>query len=229
MKIRVIQHVDFEGTAGIARWAKSRGAELAVSRPDKGQPFPRQERRDLLIVLGGPMGVGDTQKFPWLVEEKKFLRTALERGEKILGVCLGAQLIAELLGASVTTMTSPEIGWFPVLLDDSARSLPWFASFPESINAFHWHGDTFSIPPNAIALGTSGACANQGFAWGQHVLGLQFHLEATKEWIEGLVERAGHTVVASPSVQERSQLVGTSENRGALEKLLDALLDSLVA
>lgn len=228
MRIRVIQHVDFEGTAGIARWAKARGAELLVSRPDKGEPLPRGERRDLLVVLGGPMSVGDTAEYPWLVGEKQFLRAALERGEMILGICLGAQLLAELLGGTVTqNVAGPEIGWFPVALDPAARDLRWFSRFPDSVMAFHWHGDTFSLPPNAVPIGNSAACANQGFAWGGHVLGLQFHLEATREWILGLMERAGK-LPRGEFVQDPRRIAGSPDDLDALERRLDELLDSLV-
>jgi GMP synthase-like glutamine amidotransferase len=171
-------------------WLRERGHALSHVHWYAGGAASGPEA-DWLIVMGGPMGVHDEGELPWLRDEKRALEAALKRGAAILGVCLGAQLVAHVLGAPVSRNREKEIGWFPVDRSPEAGGT-WLArAFPARFTPLHWHGDTFGIPRGAVALGGSQACANQGFLHGENVLGLQFHPEITPLGLAGLVAHCG--------------------------------------
>lgn len=171
--MHVFQHVDFEWIGLIEPWAKERGVTPTVTRFHRGERPPRET--DFLVVMGGPMSVTEEDKYPWLVEEKEFLRRHIHAGKPVLGICLGAQLIASALGARVFPNREKEIGWFPIELTEAGEQSGYF--LPETpFTAFHWHGDTFEIPKGAELLAHSEGCAHQAFSI-HRALGLQFHLE----------------------------------------------------
>lgn len=185
MNLRCLQHVPYEPPANIAAWARDRGHELATTRLYADDKLPSVDDYDWLVVMGGPMSVHDEDEHSWLADEKRLLRETVEAGKPVLGVCLGAQLLAEALGAEVDENDEEEIGWFPVSVENS-EGTP-FDVLPEEFDVFHWHGDTFGVPDKARRTATSGACANQAFVRGKAV-GLQFHLEATRASVESLVD-----------------------------------------
>lgn len=191
-------------------WLDSRGHRLVFSRPfengDAG--FSAAASADWVIVMGGPMGVHDGDRFPWLNEEKRVLESALNRGAAVLGVCLGAQLLADVLGAPVRRNRESEIGWFPVDLSEAARSTWLGRAFPERFTPFHWHGDTFGIPAGAVALGASEACDHQGFLFRENVLGLQFHPEITEASLEDLIRNCGGELAPETGVAPPAGTVG---------------------
>lgn len=227
MRIQVLQHVPFEGPASIATWAAARGHSLATTRLDAGECLPRLEDLDWLAVMGGPMNVDEEGRYPWLVAEKAFIRGAIEAGKRILGVCLGGQLIAAALGAPVQRAVQREIGWFPLTLTPEGRSSPVGEVLPERFLAFHWHGDSFDIPEGAILLASSAACRNQAFLYGGRVLGLQFHLEATAEGVADLLAHCGDDLVAGPYVQGAAAVQAGTAACAQLNGLLWRLLDRL--
>lgn len=190
LRIQVFQHVPFEGLGSMEAWISARGHTVSYVRFFAGE-LPAGPEADWLIVMGGPMGVHDEAEFPWLKAEKAALRAALDRGAAALGVCLGAQLMADVLGAEVKPNAAKEIGWFPVTLSDAAKATWLGRVFPERFTPFHWHGDTFGIPAGAVPLGSSSACANQGFLWRERALGLQFHPEVTASSLAALMEACG--------------------------------------
>ncbi|MDR8394482.1 type 1 glutamine amidotransferase [Aliifodinibius sp. S!AR15-10] len=187
MKIHYLQHVYFEGPAYIQTWAVEQGYELTGTQLFKGEALPGVEEFDALVVMGGPMGVGDEREYPWLGEEKAFIRDCISRQKKVLGICLGAQLIADALGAKVEPMAEKEIGWFPVDWSQSVRKESGFSFLPARQMVLHWHGDRFEFPGNALPLASSEGCDSQGFLIDDHVLGLQFHLEMTKNSLTTLI------------------------------------------
>ena len=152
MNIHYLQHVPFEDAANIAVWRRERGHALSCTRMDLGEPLPDPAAIDWLVVMGGPMNVDEHDAYPWLVREKEFIRRVIDRGTRVLGVCLGGQLISTVLGGRVTPNRQKEIGWFPIDFTDEAADHPVFGQFPRQCSAFHWHGDTFSIPPGASGL-----------------------------------------------------------------------------
>lgn len=179
MHIHWLQHAEHEDLGCIAPWLAARSAQVSMTPLHRGEPLPASPDFDALLVMGGPMNIYEHEAHPWLVAEKQLIREAIDAGRKVLGICLGSQLIADVLGGPVTRNAHSEIGWFDVKLNTEGRAHPALADWPDRFAAFHWHGDTFAIPPGARNLMSSEACANQGFAIDEQVIGLQFHLEVT--------------------------------------------------
>ena len=181
--------------------------------------------------MGGPMNIYEEDRFPWLTREKIFIKDAIDSGKIVLGVCLGAQLIASVLGAKIHKNQYPEIGWFNVWLTDAARKSRVFRRLPERFTVFHWHGDTFDLPPGATWIAESDACRNQAFEYGGgRVIGLQFHLDTTLESIQRLVEHCGNELVPGEYVQSERELLADHREHladmcGYSEMLLDGIED----
>lgn len=178
MKVHWFQHVPFEGLGLIEPWLRARGHELQATRWWAGETAGAAAAEcDWLIVLGGPMNIYQHRDFPWLVAEKAAIAAAVARGARVLGICLGAQLIADVLGGKVLQIAEREIGWWPLRAVDAGAVTGEPFAFPPETIVLHWHGDTFTLPPGARRLAESAGCAQQAFAVGARVLGLQFHLE----------------------------------------------------
>ncbi|MCL5883952.1 MAG: type 1 glutamine amidotransferase [Deltaproteobacteria bacterium] len=203
MKVHVLQHVPFEGVGSMAAWLKARGAEVGCTRFFENPTLPELSGIDLVIAMGGPMSANDESILPWLRPEKQFLRNAVDRGISVLGVCLGAQLVASALGARVYRNPRKEIGWFPIETTPSATNV---FRFPVKCNVFHWHGETFDLPSGAVRLAKSPACENQAFQLKRHVIGLQFHLETTPESVRSLLDHCGADLMPGPYIQTESEL-----------------------
>ena len=209
VKVHVLQHVSFEGLGNIEPWLHDRGAQITYTRfDDPAWKLPPVEGLDLVISLGGPMSVNDEAKLPWLAPEKAFVREAIQLGVPTLGICLGAQLMANALGARVYPGPQKEIGWFPV--EGVAHAEEVAFEFPATLKVFHWHGETFDLPQGAIRLAQSAVCANQAFQYGKRVLALQFHLETTPESLESLVTHCGDELVGSDFIQDVATLRAAS-------------------
>jgi GMP synthase-like glutamine amidotransferase len=229
MRVHVLQHVAFEGPAAIADWAAARGHELRATRLFDGAELPRLGAFDALVAMGGPMSANDDGKFAWMAPEKRLIAEALASGAPVLGVCLGAQLIASVAGARVFANAVPEIGWFPVRLTREAATHALFRGLPAEFVPLHWHGETFELPRGSVRLAESPACANQAFAIGARVLGLQFHLEATAESVAQLVAHCGHELVAAPTVQGEVELLAGAASAPEIHALLYRILDRWAA
>lgn len=225
MKIHYLQHVPFEDPANILGWAELRGHKLSRTLLYEGDALPENDAFDALIIMGGPMSVHDEALYPWLVQEKEFIGKAIAAGKPILGICLGAQLIAECLGAEVMVNPQKEIGWFPVRLTSEVLGLPIAAALPYEFNAFHWHGETFGIPKGAVRLGNSEATENQGFLYGDRVIGLQFHLESTRESVAELCSHGEQELLPGPFVQSASMMLAEDKFYKELEAILLPILD----
>jgi GMP synthase-like glutamine amidotransferase len=227
VRIHVLQHVPFEGPANVGVWATRTGHDLAVTNLHHGDALPPIDAADALVVLGGLMSVTDEHEYPWLVAEKAFLREYIATARPVLGICLGAQLLAECLGGTVRRNDQREIGWHEVTLTPAARRIGPMASWPDRMLALHWHGDTFSLPPDAERIASSPATAEQGFVYGGNVLALQFHIEYSVGSIELMLKHCGHELVDGPFVQNPERIrADIARNVARTKRWLDALLDS---
>jgi len=227
LRIHYLQHVPFEGPGFIESWAQVRGHRLTATRLYAGQRLPADEAFDWLFILGGPMNVYEESRYPWLVREKRFIGEALHGGKVVIGICLGAQLLACLLGAKVTRNACVEIGWYPVEKAEQASQASLSGLLPDSFPAFHWHGDTFEIPRGSVHLARSQACESQAFAFGDRVVAFQFHLESTRESVESLVHNCPEDLAEGPFVQGPAEMLTDLERFGTIHGLMADVLDGL--
>ncbi|MDD5759488.1 MAG: amidotransferase [Desulfobulbaceae bacterium] len=224
MRIHTLQHVDFEGLGSIDDWAKAQGATVRYSRMFANDPLPQLHEFDWLVIMGGPMNIYEEDLYPWLGQEKTFIKAAIEEGKIVLGVCLGAQLIADALGAAVSRNQHKEIGWFPLsTIHPSMRAI-----ILENTPVLHWHGDTFALPSGAERLASSAACLNQGFIFRKRVIALQFHLETTATSLSRLIEHCQDELVADePYIQTAPELLAHADRFTSINLMMAALLDHL--
>jgi len=227
MRVHILQHVSYEGIGSIQGWLRRQEAAVSWTRFHAGELLPNRTEMDLLIVMGGPMSVNDEAAFPWLAAEKRFVGRSLDTGCAVLGICLGAQLLASVAKARVYPGRAREIGWFPVHSAPGASG-PLSAVVPDTSMVFHWHGETFDLPSGATNLMESEACAHQAFSLSEHVLGLQFHLEMTLPGIEALAENCAVDLVPGPFIQPRASLLAGAVHCERANRLMDAVLDKLV-
>lgn len=222
MKIHWLQHVEFEGLGLIAAWIDQQGHGVSCTRLYHGELPPDHEDIDMLIIMGGPMGIHDEDVHPWLIEEKRFIRTCLKNHIPTLGICLGAQLLADALGGEVRANAAKEIGWFPIkrCLGVEDYSNLW----PESLTVLHWHGDTFSLPPEAVHLYSSIACTHQAFICRDRFVGLQFHLEIGERELPSLINNCRHELVQEQWIQSEEELLDVPKQSEECSKVLSELL-----
>lgn len=177
-KVFVFQHVDCEGPGVFAQAALQQGFELVFVSPSVRLPTEAEVSNARgLIVLGGPMGVYEGEKFPWIASEVEWIRKAVHTGMPVIGICLGSQILAAALGARVFPQSHKEIGWDEIELLPDSRQDPLLRDIPSPLKVFHWHGDTFDLPKGAVCLARSRSCRNQIFRFGANAWGLQCHLE----------------------------------------------------
>lgn len=227
MRINCFQHVPFEGLGTIEKWIRARRYHLADTKLYKNEPMPDMESYDWFIIMGGPMGVHDEDRFPWLKSEKYLIEKAIRKGKTVLGICLGAQLIADVLGARVYPNRVKEIGWFPIELTEAGQRSPLFGFLPERLEVFQWHGDTFDLPTGAIHIARSEACLHQAFVYDERVIGLQFHLESTPKGLEALIENCSRELVKGSYVQTPSQLMAHPKAFRIINRAMDELLSRI--
>ncbi len=227
MRIHFVQHVPFEDAAHIASWAGEHGHVLSCTQLYAGQPLPAQEDFDWLAVMGGPMNVYAHDRYPWLLDEKRFISETFARGGVVFGVCLGAQLLADVFGGPVTRNKETEIGWHSVHVTPEGQTHPLFQDWPEEATVFHWHGDTFTIPPRAVRIASSEACANQAFVFEDRAVGLQCHIEYTPESIGAMLEHCGEELVDGTFIQSREEIVEQMHRVESTRPLLYMMLDRL--
>lgn len=227
MHVHILQHVPFEGIGSMAGWFQARGCTLHYTRFfESDARLPEPESCDLIVAMGGPMSVNDEAELPWLIEEKAFLRQAIETGVSVLGICLGAQLIASALGARVQPNAVAEIGWFPVWRAESVDEGCFV--FPDRIELLHWHGETFALPEGASLLASSEACRHQAFQVGRRVIGLQCHPEMTPRIVADLLDEYASEVRPGRWVQTPEQLAAEPRRYVPGNVLMARLLDYLL-
>ncbi len=221
----MLQHVPFEGPAAVADWARERNVPFKVKHLFRGDSLPELTEFDMLAVMGGPMSANDEAALPWLAPEIARVGQAIAAGKAVLGICLGAQIMAKALGARVYPGPAKEIGWFHVHRTEDVH--PLFSGIPAEFTAFHWHGETFDLPVGAERLASTKVTPNQAFAAGQKALGLQFHLEATKDSVNALIENAAAEIGDGPYEQKPEALQAGLDHCAAMRPLLGRILDRL--
>ncbi|MDR3628000.1 MAG: type 1 glutamine amidotransferase [Ignavibacteriaceae bacterium] len=227
MKIHVFLHTPFETPGYIEKWIKVKNHSITFTKFYETYTLPKTDEIDWLIVMGGPMGVYEEDKYPWLIEEKSFIKQAVENRKIILGICLGSQLIAEALGAKVFPNKYKEIGWFKIRTTDDGKANPIFNFFPKESVAFHWHGDTFNLPAGAVRLAESEATKNQAFIYNGHVIGLQFHIEVTEKLLNEMIAAGNDELVPGSFLQTADEIRNGMSFSKSTNLLLHNLLDNI--
>lgn len=225
MQMTCLQHVPFEDAAGIAEWAADRKHDLRYVKLYAAEPLPQLDDIDLLVIMGGPMSIYDERLHPWLTEEKQYIRQAVAANKHVLGVCLGAQLIAAAMGGRVYSTGKQEIGFFPLHLTETATRSPIFHELPDHFLAFHWHGDTFTLPPGTLHMAKSDAVPHQAFtSKNSRVLALQYHVEATPQSVAALIDNST-LPPTGPNVQTADEMKNFKQYP-AMRQLLWTMLDT---
>lgn len=228
MRIHYLQHAPFEGIGAIAEWAATRGHQVSGT-PMFAREFLHPGEFEMLVVMGGPMSIHQEREFPWLAEEKRFIRAAIDQGKLVLGICLGAQLVADVLGGQVLKGAQLEIGWYPVDLTQNARASVVFGGLPDRFDTLHWHGDTFTIPPGAKLIASSAVTPNQAFeSHGGRVVGLQFHMEATPaSWAALSRGSAGELLGAGEWISSAEEMLSKRALFEPNNRMLFSILDAM--
>ncbi len=217
MRWALIQHVAHEGPGLVERIAERRGLALRTHRMDRGDPIPGLDDVRGLIVMGGPMGALDDSLYPHLRGERELLRRWLALGRPVLGICLGAQMLAVAAGGRVFRGTHEEIGVDVVRLTPAGRRDPLLADLGPEFDAFHWHNDTFELPGDALHLAFTSVYPNQAFRLGPAQYGLQFHIELTPDLVAEMVPHLPE------HVRPNALAVGRIARSG--ERVLDTFFD----
>ena len=193
----------FEGLGTIANWVLEQGPQLTSTQFYKAGTLPSMQDFDGLIIMGGPMNIYEDNSYPWLAAERRFIKEAVDAGKSAVGICLGAQLLADALGSPVFAGKEKEIGWWPISLTEDGKKSQLCSGLPPAATVFHWHGDTFDLPANAQLIASSTACKNQIFTIAQHVVALQCHLEATPELLQAMLANCANELISNkPFIQQ---------------------------
>jgi GMP synthase-like glutamine amidotransferase len=226
MNIHVLQHVEFEDIGTIREWIEKKPHTLSYTRLFDHDAMPALSTVDALVIMGGPMSANDANEYVWLADELGFIKEAIDAGKKVLGICLGAQLIAKTLGANVYKSSQKEIGWFPVTFEAGHHELFPALSPKNELTVFQWHGETFDLPEGSKLLFSSAACKNQAFVFGTNVVSLQFHIEMSEEAVARIVRNCRNELVAGTYIQSETEIrSGFAANSMKTKKMLFDLLD----
>lgn len=226
MKILVLQHSALNTLGTIEEYAKIKNHLLESTRFYKTKKPPAFDSFDLLIIMGGPMGIYDYEENPWLRDEKAFIKQAIEAEKPVLGICLGAQLLADVLGARVYENENREMGWFSIKAVRTEENKPEFLrGLPEEITVFNWHSRTFDLPAGAVHLFRSEGCKNQGFIYNGRVVALQFHPEVNEERVESMISRFGDELGNGPFTQKKEEMIGQEKYLTSTKGFMFTVLD----
>lgn len=227
MNLHLFQHVSYEGLGSMEEWILQNGHTLTATQFYGIHKIPSVHEIDGLIIMGGPMSVQDEKEYPWLRQEKEFIHQAIMTNKLVIGVCLGAQLIADVLGAKVYPNREKEIGWFPVRFTEHAKRIPPFRSLNPDLTVFHWHGDTFDLPAGSVHLASSTACKHQAFLYKEKILGLQFHLETTENALSKMLLHGKGELGPGKFIQSEEEILARQAVIRDNKKLLFSILDRM--
>jgi GMP synthase (glutamine-hydrolysing) len=229
VNIHFLQHAAGEGPGQIANWAADKGHKLSGTHWYRGDAPPDTAAIDFLVIMGGGMHINEHRDHPWLIPEKALIAEVIGQGKPVLGICLGSQLIADVMGGKVYQNPQFEIGWFPIRTLDTVRKHPLFAHFPAEFTALHWHGDTFDLPPGATLLASTDACRHQAFVCQDNVVGLQLHIEVRPEDVRFFIQGETAPLPEGKYVQSIEQILAGDSYIPAVHQLLAEVLDAMTA
>lgn len=228
LTVQCFQHVPYESAGSIEDWCREHGHQLNYTKLFLGENPMSTHQYDLLIIMGGPMSVHDDEDFPWMKAEKEAIKDAIVAKKKLLGICLGSQLIADVLGGKVYRNAEKEIGWYNISLTNAAFKLFPIEESQKQLKVFHWHGDTFSLPENAVHLAHSAACTNQAYAIQNQILAFQFHPEVKPENIKLMVQHGNEELIPGRFVQSAKTIlqeqIDFKQSKSFMFQLLDWLM-----
>ena len=229
MKLHLLEHdpIDLSDTNMIS-WAKAKGYPIEQTYVCNHEKLPALDDFDWLMVMGGSPHVWEEDSLAWLAPEKEFIAAALDRNKIILGVCFGAQLVAEALGGAVYQNDHEEIGWHEVTLTPDGRNSFLFGNIPETFITFHWHSDHFSLPPGCTRLASSEPTPNQAFIMQDRpVAALQFHPEYSRNMVDRFAREWGHEWNPGPFVAGKDAVLAQTETLPDNYWLMATLLDNM--
>ncbi len=230
MKILSVRHSTPHSDYTAETRFRERGHELSRCLFSNGDTAPSLDSFDALVVFGGYMAAYDDDKIGWLPGELSFVEKACAAGKPVLGICLGAQILARVLGGRAYRHTIPEIGFHPITLTAAGKSSPFFRGFESGFTGFEWHFDSFDLPPGAVRLAERPTCVNQAFSWGDKVVATQFHVEYTKPQVTVMVEESKVGFPApTATVQSGDEILGNDAGFGAIARASKALVDNFLA
>jgi GMP synthase (glutamine-hydrolysing) len=227
MRIHTIIHASFEKAGVIESWAINQGHDFSSTHTYKSEKLPDASTIDFLVIMGGPQSPTELDEYPYLRDEINLTKEVINQNKAVLGVCLGAQIIAESLGAKTERSPNKEIGVYPILLTKDGESDPIFKMFPKSFDVMHWHNDMPGIPQGGVLLAHSEGCPRQAIRYGDRVYGLQCHMEMTRELIKGMVEHCKGDLKPGKYVQDATQLV--ENDMSEINNKMILILDHLAA
>lgn len=225
MRIHTIIHAPFEKPGIITNWIEDKGYQHTSTHTYLGQELPDSSSVDFLIIMGGPQSPTQLDRFPYLRDEIMLTRKVIDQQKPVLGICLGAQIISESLGATTDQSEHKEVGAFPIYLSDAANNDPIFKNFPKTFDVMHWHNDMPGIPSDAVLLAHSEGCSRQAIRYKENVYGLQCHLEMTAECIKGMIENCPEDLKDGKYIQNQTQLLSLnlSEIQAKMQEILNYL------
>ncbi|SFM83378.1 type 1 glutamine amidotransferase [Methanolobus profundi] len=225
MKIHCLVHLEFETLGNIKEWACNNGHSISVTMPYMNSNYPHPDEFDLLVIMGGLMSVYQEDEYPWLIEEKEFVKNVIESGKSVYGICFGAQMLSEILGGQVSQNMYREIGWHIIQTLDAFREDDSLFNMPPELTVFQWHGDTFTLPKGARRLFESEACPEQGFIYRDNVLAVQFHPETDESCVDSLVTECASDLVKGRYIQSEQEIRGRDDLLASSSDLMFTILD----
>jgi len=231
MRIHAIIHAPFEKLGIIESWILKRSYILSTTHTYNGEPLPDTSSFDFLIIMGGPQSPLKLDQYPYLRNEIELAKQTIKSNKSLLGICLGAQIIGEALGAKTQTSPNKEIGSYPIEVTKEGFKDPLFQLFPEKFDVMHWHNDMPGIPDGSILLAKSEGCPHQAFCYGDRTYGLQFHLEMSAELVKGMVDHCPDDLLHGKYVRSRDELLSTDYQsiNNRMLVVLDYLADKMMS
>lgn len=225
MQVHIIIHAPFEKPGTIETWAMDKGHNISYTHTYRGEQLPAASQVDFLVIMGGPQSPLELEKYPYLRDEIALTAQAIQQKKAVLGICLGAQIIGESLGAKTERSPHKEIGAFPIHLTAEGKNDPILKCLPESFDVMHWHNDMPGAPAGSVILAYSEGCPRQIIRYTERAYGLQCHMEMTTEMIKGMLEHCAADLKLGKYIQDAKKML--SINLSSMNEKIVLILDQL--